>query len=204
MARERLRKELAPPFVYQTAMVDSNRDIEDRIRQLFSAGDEELPEPSPFLETRIRAQLRENATRAKLRRWRRWAILSPLAAAALVLSIFVYRPAELRAPVNTSILVRVEVAELRGSAIAYAEIELPDDVTFYSEKYPNLHEERALRLAWLERYEKDALPIVVRSSTPGLKRVKLRFLDQNETVLEERQLEIDFQAPLKHGGFSVS
>ena len=98
----------------------------------------------------------------------------------------------------------MEVAELRGSAIAYAEIELPDDVTFYSEKYPDLHEERGLRLAWLERYEKDALPIVVRSSTPGLKRVELRFLDQNGTVLEERQLEIDFRASLKQGGFFVS
>ena len=185
-------------------MLDSNDDIENRIRQLFSAADEALPEPSPFLETRIRAQLEENATRAKLRRWRRWAILSPLAAAALVLSIFVYRPAELRAPVNTSIVIRVEVEELRGSAIAYAEVELPDDVTFYSEKYPDLHRERELRLAWLDRYEKDALPIVVRSSTPGLKRVELRFLDQNGTVLEERQLEIDFQAPLEHGEFSVS
>jgi hypothetical protein len=165
-------------------MVDLNDDIENRIRQLFSAGDEALPEPSPFLKTRILAQLKENATRAKLRRWKRWAILSPLAAAALVVSIFVYRPAELRAPVNTSILIRVEVEELRGSVIAYAEVELPDDVTFYSEKYPELHEEREIRT--------------------GLKRVKLRFLDQNEVVLEERQLEIEFHAPLKHSGFSVS
>ena len=185
-------------------MVDSNREIEDRIRQLFAAGDGALPEPSPFLETRILARLTENAHRAKLRRWRRWAILSPLAAGALVLSIFVYRPAEFQAPVNTSILIRVEVEELRGSAIAYAEVELPDDVTFYSEKYPELTEEREIRLAWLDRYEKDSLPIVVRASTPGLKRVKLRFLDQNETVLEERQLEIDFRAPLEHGDFSVS
>jgi len=164
-------------------MVDSNREIEDRIRQLFDAGDEALPEPSPFLETRILARLTEDAHRAKLRRWRRWAILSPLAAGALVLSILVYRPAEFEAPVNTSILIRVEVEELR---------------------YPELTEEREIRLAWLDRYEKDSLPIVVRASTPGLKRVKLRFLDENETVLEERQLEIDFRASLEHGDSSVS
>lgn len=185
-------------------MVDSNREIEDRIRQLFDSGDEALPEPSPFLETRILARLTQNAHRAKLRSWRRWAILSPLVAGALVLAIFLYRPVEFQAPVNTSILIRVEVEELQESAIAYAEVELPDDVTFYSEKYPELTEEREIRLAWLERYEKDSLPIVVRASTPGLKRVKLRFLDQNETVLEERQLEIDFRAPLEHGRSSVS
>ena len=185
-------------------MVDSNREIEDRIRQLFDAGDEALPEPSPFLKTRILARLTENAEQAKLRRWRRWAILSPLAAAALVLAILVYRPAEFQAPVNTSVLIRVAVEELRGDAIAFAEIELPDDVTFYSEKYPELIEEREIRVTWLDQYEKDALPIVVRASTPGLKRVKLRFLDQNEAVLEERQLEIDFRAPLEHSGFSVS
>jgi hypothetical protein len=185
-------------------MVDSNREIEDRIRQLFDAGDEALPGPSPFLETRILARLTENEHRARLRRWKRWAILSPLVAAALALAVFVYLPAEFQAPVNTSIVIRVEVEELRGSAVAYAEVELPDDVTFYSEKYPELTEEREIRLAWLGRYEEDSLPIVVRASTPGLKRVKLRFLDQNETVLEERELEIDFRAPLKHGGFFVS
>lgn len=184
--------------------MDSNREIEDRVRQLFDAGDEALPEPSPFLKTRILARLTENEHRAKLRRWKRWAILSPLAAGALVLSIFLYRPAEFQAPANTSILIRVEVEELRGSTIAYAEVELLDDVTFYSEKYPELADERELRLAWLDRYEEDSLPIVVRASTPGLKRVKLRFLDQDETVLEERQLEIDFRAPLKHSGLFVS
>jgi hypothetical protein len=185
-------------------MVDSNREIEDRIRQLFAAGDETLPGPSPFLDTRVLARLRENAQRATLRRWRRWAIVSPLAAAALVLSIFLYRPAEFQAPVNTSVLIRVEVEELRGSAISYAEIELPDGVIFYSERYPELAGEREIRLAWFDRYEEDSLPIVVRASKPGLKRVKLRFLDQDETVLEERQLEIDFRAPLEHSGFFVS
>jgi len=65
-------------------------------------------------------------------------------------------------------------------------------------------QEREIRLAWIDRYEEEALPIVVRASTPGLKRVKLRFLDRNEAVLEERELEIDFRAPVKRGGFTVS
>jgi hypothetical protein len=77
-------------------------------------------------------------------------------------------------------------------------------VTFYSEKYPEIAEEREIRLAWIDRYGEDSLPVVVRASTPGLKRVKLRLLDQNETVLEERQLEIDFRAPLEHGEIPVS
>lgn len=184
-------------------MLDSDHEIDDRIRRLFDAADEALPEPSPFLKTRILASLMEAETRATLRRWRRWAILSPLAAAALVLCILVYRPAEFRAPVNTNILIRVEVEELRGSAVAYAEIELPDGVTFYSEKYPELKKARAIRLAWLDGYEADTLPIVVQASMPGLKPVKFRFLDRDGALLEERTLRIDFRNPLKHGGFSV-
>jgi len=185
-------------------VVDSNDENEDRIRQLFRTADEGLPEPSPSLETRILAHLKQEATRAKLRRWRRWAILSPVAAAVVLLVVFAQRPPLLEAPVNTAVLIRVEVRELRGSDIAYAEVELADDVTFYSKRYPELEQEREIRLAWTDRYEKEALPIVVQASRPGIKEVKLRFLDRNDVVLEERALKIDFRAPLKHGSFGVS
>jgi len=185
-------------------VIDSNNEDEGRIRQLFRAADEDLSGPDPLLKTRILAHLEEAAIRAKLRRWRRWAILSPLAAALLLAVIFAQRPAAFEAQVNTAVLIRVEVKELQGSDIAYAEIELADDVTFYSKTYPELEEEREIRLAWINRYEEDALPIVVQASRPGLKRVKLRFLDRNGAVLEERELKIDFRAPLKHGGFTVS
>ncbi len=181
-------------------MVDSNDEDEVLIRRLFRAADEGLSAPDPSLERRILAQLEEAAIRAKLRRWRRWAILSPLAAALLLVAVFAQRPAAFEAPVNTAVLIRVEVEELRGSDIAYVEVELADDVAFYSQRYPGLDEEREVRLAWIETYRKDALPIVVQASTPGLKRVKLRFLDRNEIVLEERELKIDFRAPLEHGG----
>ena len=185
-------------------MVDSNDKNEDRIRQLFRAADEGLPEPNPFLKTRILAHLKEEATRAKLRRWRRWAILSSLTAAALLVVVFTQRPAAFEAQVNTAVLIRFEVKELPGSDIAYAEVELPDDVTFYSKRYPALEEAREIRLAWTDRYEKEALPIVVQASRPGLKRIKLRFLDRNDALLEERELKIDFRAPFKHTGFTVS
>ena len=191
-------------------MIDVKNDDEGRIRRLFRAADErlaadeELSGPDSLLKTRILAHLEEAAIQAKLRRWRRWAILSPLAAALLLVAIFAQRPAAFEAQVNTAVLIRVEVEELRGSDIAYAEIELVDDVTFYSKSYPELGEEREIRLAWIDRYEKDALPIVVQASKPGLKRVKLRFLDRNDAVLEERELKIDFRAPLEHGAFTVS
>ena len=185
-------------------MVDSNNDDEGRIRQIFRVADEELSGPDPLLKRRILAHLEEAAIQAKLRRWRRWAILSPLAAALLLLVIFAQRPGAFEAQVNTAVLIRVEVEELRGSDIAYAEIELADDVSFYSKTYPELEGEREIRLAWIDRYEKDALPIVVQASRPGLKRVKLRFLDRNDAVLEERELKIDFRVPLKQGAFTIS
>jgi hypothetical protein len=185
-------------------VVDSSNEDEGRIRQIFRAADEGLPEPNPFLEKRILAHLEEATARARLRRWRRWAILSPLAAALLLVVVFAQRPAVFEAQVDTAVLIRVEVEELRGSDIAHAEVELADDVIFYSKRYPELGEEREVRLTWVDRYEKDALPIVVQARRPGLKRVKLRFLDRSGAVLEERELKIHFRAPLKHGGFTLS
>jgi len=185
-------------------VVDSNERNEDPVRKLFRGAEDGLPEPSPLLEARVLAELRENAARVKLRRWRRWAILSPVAAAVLVLVVLAQRPAVLEAPVDTAVLIRVEVQELSGSDIAYADVELGEDVTFYSKKYPELAEEREIRLAWSDRYEDDVLPIVVQASRPGLKRIKLRFLDRNDAVLEERELTIDFRPRLKHGAFGVS
>jgi hypothetical protein len=185
-------------------VVDSNDEAEGLIRQLFRAADQGLPAPDPSLRRRILAHLEEVETRAKLRRWRRWAILSPLAAALVLVAVFVQRPAAFEARVDTAVLIRVEVEELQASDIAYVEVELADDVTFYSNRHPGLDEKREIRLAWIEPYQEDALPIVVRASTPGLKRVKLRFLDRNDSVLEERELKIDFRTPLKHGGFTLS
>jgi len=185
-------------------VVDSNNEDEGLIRQLFRAADEGLPAPDPSLKRRILAHLEEAETRTKLRRWRRWAILSPLAAALILVAVFAQRPAAFEAQVNTAVLIRVEVEELQASEIAYVEVELADDVTFYSKRYPELDAEREVRLAWIEPYQEDALPIVVRASRPGLKRVKLRFLDRNDAVLEERELKIDLRAPLKHGGFTLS
>jgi len=61
-----------------------------------------------LLKRRILAHLEEAAARAKLRRWKRWAILSPLAAALLLVVVFAQRPAAFETQVNTGLAVGKE------------------------------------------------------------------------------------------------
>jgi hypothetical protein len=150
-------------------------------------------EPSPYLRTRVLAELRERNSRHKaVYLWKRVAAgCFGLAMAAVIWTSLSRTPA-FEAVVHQPYVVRVEMAELQTEVIAGAEISLPDGVYFYSEAFPDLKEKRVLDLAWNASLKKPVLPFVINGDHKGLKEVKVKFFDKERKVVAERTLRIEF------------
>ncbi len=170
------------------------------IRNLFSEAEESLQGPTPYMRTRILANLREGRANQRTLLWKRLAFSSPIVSAIVLAVVFLNgsEPA-FRASVNEKVLVKVEVQGMKEMPVSFAEIELPSNVFFYSEKYPELASQKQIRLAWSYVQEMGSLPIVIQSRDAGIKPVKVRFLDHDLKLVKEREIAIQFEALVKHG-----
>jgi len=99
-----------------------------------------------------------------------------------------------RAAIDTPFVVRVDVEELKAYQIARAEIELPHGVFFYSQKYPEIQDQRSLALAWNAEINNTQLPFIIRSSETGSKIVTVRFFDFEGRIVATRELKINFKS----------
>ncbi|MCM2321998.1 MAG: hypothetical protein NDJ90_01920 [Oligoflexia bacterium] len=175
-----------------------SRSAEDEVRKLLSPLRDGVPEPSPFLKTRVLAELREQRRQRSVRSV--WALWKPAlgfsAAAALMLVLWTGR--EARGPVfpataGQPVAVKVDMKEWGGQKVASAKVELPRGVRFYSRSFPAIEQKSTLDLAWKEDGAPGALPIVVKADENGLKTVRVKFFDEGKKLVGERLLKIRFE-----------
>jgi hypothetical protein len=153
-------------------------------------------QPSPYMKTRIMAELRErNSRKHTVSLWKRVAAGGFAFGLGMLIWTSTLKSTAFEAVVNQPYVVRVEIAELQTELIAGAEIALPDGVFFYSENYPELKEKRNLELAWNGNLKQSVLPFVINGDHKGLKEVKVRFFNSDKKVIAERILKIDFKMP---------
>lgn len=164
------------------------------LKALFGRASSLPLEPSPFLATRVLAEVK--ARSREKRKLRFWQALSGSLAVSFAIAFVLLKPAAspdgLEAGINKPHVVMVKVQEASRAQIASAEVELPDDVYFYSETFPGLKERRELKIAWSQETDKPYFPFVVKSDHTGTKLVKVRFRDRSGGVLLENNIQIHF------------
>jgi len=182
---------------------EKDRLLENSVRRIFREVEHSFEAP-PHLKTRVLATLRErNRNSLKLRFWKVLACASSLACVVAITLSFIQDPVPTYAAVTGKpFVVRIELEPFRKEGIRFAQIELPEGVTFYSEKYRDLENTRELKVAfaWNQNYAN--LPFVIRSSLRGSKKIRVRFLDESHHTVLEKMINLKFfaaQAPTSNG-----
>lgn len=168
---------------------------EQRAKAIFAKARSADAGPSVYMKTRVLAELRERRQALSLRRWKFWGVASPVASAFLIAIGFLAGHSPTQAPDLTAsthrlVAVRIELSQVKNAN--FAEIILPEDVHFYSEKFPTLEQKQSITMAWSGGAENTKLPVVIRSDELGRKKIEIRILDQNRRVIEKRSLNIEF------------
>ena len=125
-------------------MSDNNRNNEERVKAIFENARKYDPQADPFMKSKVMAKVMIERERSVKRLWKGFAIFSPVAiAAVLLLVFFLSGPVAFNASVNSKVLVKIEIKEIK-SELAFAQIELPDGVSFFfTEISRALRKERA-------------------------------------------------------------
>jgi hypothetical protein len=160
-------------------------------------------EPSPFLSTRIQANLRATSQPAPPQwSWKSWKTTLSLSVAfsvALVLLVaLVQGPKLLQSNVNSyalgkPYLIRVDVRELDPDEVAYAEIEIKgESAQFKSKAFEQLAEVKKITVNGEIFKNKQYLPIVVEGIKKGKSEVSVNFFDKNKKLLSSRVVDLSF------------
>lgn len=172
-------------------MTDNNKNDEKRVKAIFQEAQKASLESDPFMKTRVLAELRIAKEKKRGLFWKSLAFASPVAVAAALLLVFFFSTPSFKASVNSNVLVKVEIKEIK-SQIAYAEIDLPTGVQFYSSSYPEIALDRSLVLAIDDDFINGHIPIVIKSEETGTKKIKVNLLDQDKRTIEKRFIKINF------------
>jgi hypothetical protein len=176
----------------------SNQELitEQNVKRLLAEARRAAPEPSPYLKTRILAELRSRNQERTVRIWKFLALGSGAFSALIVASLFMISKSNegtYVAQVDERVLIRVEVQKFEGQKdVRFAEVDLPAGVHFYSEKYPELKEQRSVTLAWNNDMNLTRLPVVIQASESGSKKIRIRFLGSEHELVKEQQVTIKF------------
>ena len=109
----------------------TNRDTqtEMNVRRVLAEARKAAPEPSPYLKTRVLAELRSRQQESRLRIWKLFAMTSGAFSVLIVASLFLMAGPSTNgsyvAKVDDHVLIRVEVEKLQGQGVRFAEVELP-------------------------------------------------------------------------------
>jgi len=168
---------------------------------LFSNARKTFFKTSPYLKTRVLANLRvRNQHKKRVSLWR-WVALSAssLALVGFISVAWLSRKATIsentfQAQTETPFAVRVEVAALSDQAIEFIEVELPEGVYFHSKKHPAIREQRTLVVHWSpERSQKRFFPFVISSEKTGVSVVKVKFMGADQKPISHKMVKIDFR-----------
>ena len=183
-----------------------SQQLETKSKDLFSGLRSARVEASPFLKTRVMARIRENET-AKREVWV-WRALTATSMALCVSVVWWHMDTQkknsalLADAFNTqqNYVIQIDLGGDRLKDARVAEVDLPDGVRFVSKTRPEVSELRNMRLPITEvDTQRSRLPFVVSSETSGRKELKLRILDEEGSVIQERVLSVNFVARGKQG-----
>lgn len=167
---------------------------EAMIKELFKRADYEELKASPYLATRVLAEIDSRSKARHLRFWKAFGLANALAVAVLVLMV-AFKPSQatFKAASGEDMLVQVELTSLKKLKIARAEIVLPDGVEFYSNEFPELSSERSLEVAFEENFTAENLPFVIKSNSNGTREIKIHFYGSSGEIVAEKSLKIEFR-----------
>lgn len=169
------------------------------VRRVLSPLKKDIPEVSPYLKTRVLAELRAGAQRPQtIWSWlgTRWAAGAAFSVAAVALGTFSFltRDAGYQAVADQPVAVRVDMKEFKSKGISHARVELSKNIHFYSQKFPEVRAKESLELSWKDGLLPSTLPIVVESNEKGTRTVRVKFFNDENRVVAERVLKIRFGA----------
>src|SRR5579885_3031938 len=101
---------------------------EQYVKRVLAEARKAAPEPSPYLRTRILAELRSRKQEQRIRAWKFLTLGSAALSAIVVASLFlITQPSSSSsgsylAQVNEKVLIRVEVEKLEGQGVKFAEV----------------------------------------------------------------------------------
>jgi hypothetical protein len=134
--------------------------------------------------------------------WLKWVALPAAAASLTVATWSVLRgpnTATLSASVGRPAGLRMDLSDVRKLPIESVRIEIPSGssgagVSFYSEKFPELANDKQIKLTWDPALaEGGELPIAVQGSEPGHRALEVTFIGSDGKPLAERRIELEFR-----------
>lgn len=175
--------------------MDSNQ-YETQSKDAFRRLRETELEPSPFMQTRIMARLKDHGgARREIVFWR-W--LSGLTMAACAVLAWVHFSAApgidgSKAIAMQPYVIHVDFGDTRPTGATIAEIELPEGVEFVSKAHPEVAKMRSMRMELPEQVEgRSRMPFVVSAAKSGRQDLKLRILNEKDEVIQERIVSVTF------------
>jgi hypothetical protein len=170
-------------------------ELEAKAKALFAGLKSNPPGPSPYLKTRVLAELREKKERKKsLFVWKVSALFST-GLCALLLFVFMGTPAgkpTLVAEIGSPQAIRLDLESGGEWAIAEVEIILPNGVKFYSKAFPEMGDHKSFRLAFQGNQKTKTLPLVIQALEKGKRTLLIKMYDQSGELKKIEELNIDF------------
>lgn len=170
------------------------------VRRLLAPLRSDLPEVSPYLKTRVLARVRETAPQQAMGFSFRLAFGSLMSLALMVSGAsYINRVVHKESAPNFVALaqkptvVKMDLKDLKMGT-SHAQVELSDGVHFYSQKFPEIKNKNQLDFDWKNQSAPSTLPIVVRSEAGGNQFVRVKFFNDQDQLVSERVLKIQFQA----------
>ena len=168
-------------------------ELENKIKSLFGNLKKHEVQPHAFLKTRILANSRD-LMRAEKKVFY-WKLVSAFSVASLVLTLLVgqqQRTQKALFATNEPYVIHMNFSEHEAQNVVIAEITLPDDVTFHSERNPQIAQLRTLRLPFKVGHDgRTKLPFVVMAREIGNKKIQVRLLDQDNKVIRENSIVVN-------------
>ena len=152
-------------------------------------------EPSPYMKTRILANVREaEAQKQKAFPWLQLVFGSLAAAALAVVITFQVMPTSQGEVValGKPYLVKADLRLLEEADLSYVKVELVGSVQFSSDKFEHIKEMRSLTLSWDKLVGKQYLPVVVKGVEKGESHVKIHFYNDAGEVVKTQDYQLDF------------
>lgn len=166
-----------------------------QIKSLFAAAEATELDPSPYMRTRILANLRdeEESRWPRTRVWKFFTVMS--AFAFLIMTAHSYslmNKIESNGAAMESYVIHVNFNENDLTRVTKAEVVLPDGVKFVS-KNGNIADKKVLRLPIdIKSIGRGKLPFVVTASTDGEKQITVRLLNDDNEVIRDQVLKFKF------------
>jgi len=171
-----------------------------QVRRFLKPLKDELPEVSPYLKTRVLARVREAAPARSYGLSFRLAFGSLMSVALMVTGASYINRVTHRvsapnfvAMAQKPTVVKMDLNDLKLGT-SHAQVELSDGVHFYSQKFPELRNRNQLDIDWTNQAAPESLPIVVRAEAGGNQFVRVKFFNDQDQLVSERVLKIQFQA----------